>query len=108
MPTVQCECGEPIHYSADKVGLKARCRCGSEVRLPEPKRERRRKRRRRPLTQEALFEEEQRALNVRRQILAVLFAAVVLTVLVYLGIRASSSDLPDLPVPAAEPGSGNP
>jgi len=50
MPTTHCKCGEQLHYSIDKVGLIARCRCGRPVRLPEPKPERKHK------TQDELFD----------------------------------------------------
>ena len=90
MPTVHCDCGEPVHYSVDKAGLTARCRCGRPVRLPKPEPTRRRKEQPRPLTPEEQFEEERRALNVRRQVLAVLFAFVVLVGVVFVVIKASS------------------
>ena len=76
MPTIRCACGEQLHYSADKAGLIARCRCGRPVRLPEPKPEPK------PMTREELFEKERRATNVRRQILAVLLVVVVTIALV--------------------------
>ena len=98
MPTVHCECGEPVHYSEDKAGLTARCRCGRSVRLPQPpkapkphKPSRTRKRQRRPLTPEEQFEEERRAADVRRQILAVLVAFAVMAFAVFIVIKASST-----------------
>jgi hypothetical protein len=71
MPTTQCKCGEQLHYTDDKVGLIARCRCGRPVRLPAPKPQPK------PKSERQLFDEERRALNVRRQILAVLLVLVV-------------------------------
>jgi hypothetical protein len=70
MPTTHCKCGEQLHYSTDKVGLIARCRCGRPVRLPEPKPQRKHK------AQDELFDEERRAANIRRQVLAVLLVLV--------------------------------
>jgi hypothetical protein len=37
MATTRCKCGETLHYSAEKVGLVARCRCGRKVPLPKIK-----------------------------------------------------------------------
>ena len=65
MATTRCACGEQIHYSADKVGFNARCRCGRTVTLPKialaPP----------PKTVEEMLEDEQRSERIRRQVLAV-------------------------------------
>ncbi len=81
MPTTKCSCGQELHYSADKVGLIARCRCGRPVRLPEPKPEPP------PKSHNDLLDERQRALNKRRQFIAVLAVAVVTIVAVLIFAR---------------------
>lgn len=99
MPTVRCACGEELHYSADKVGLIARCRCGRPVRLPEPKCEPA------PLTRKELYEKERRATNVRYQILAVaLFVVVTIALVVYVvvGSRTPSRQRQQRPAPEVD------
>ena len=76
MPTTKCSCGEELHYSTDKVGLIARCRCGRPVRLPEPPPVKK------PKTYEEVLDEEQRAASRRRQIIAVLAFAIVTVIAV--------------------------
>lgn len=93
MLTVHCDCGEPIHYSVDKVGLTARCRCGRTVRLVEPRQKRGHRHHHhhhRPPTQEELFQQQERAADVRRQVIAVIAAVVVLIALVFAVVRSSS------------------
>lgn len=34
MASIKCKCGEFLHYTADKVGFVAKCRCGRGVQLP--------------------------------------------------------------------------
>jgi len=81
MPTTKCSCGEELHYSTDKVGLIARCRCGRPVRLPEPPPVKK------PKTYEEVLDEEQRAASRRRQIIAVLAFAIVTFVVVLIFAR---------------------
>ena len=85
MPTTTCSCGQELHYSADKVGLIARCRCGRPVRLPEAQPEPPQK------TDKELFEEEKRAANRQRQFLAVLAFAVIVIATVMIFARVSST-----------------
>ncbi|MEP6732330.1 MAG: hypothetical protein ABJE10_16915 [bacterium] len=64
MLSVQCACGETVHYTADKAGLIARCRCGRPVRLPEEEPEPQ------PKSWHEQWREQQRGVRMRRQILA--------------------------------------
>jgi hypothetical protein len=92
MPTVRCACGEQLHYSADKAGLIARCRCGRPVRLPEPRPEPV------PLSREELYEQERRARNVRNQILAVaLFVVLTIAFVVYIAFVNNTPPRPRQP-----------
>ncbi|MDB4893684.1 MAG: hypothetical protein JWL61_5539 [Gemmatimonadetes bacterium] len=84
MPTVQCSCGQELHYSADKVGLIARCRCGRPVRLPEAKPAPRRK------SHDDLLDDQQRAASKRRQFIAVLAVAIVTIVAVLIFARLNT------------------
>lgn len=84
MPTTQCSCGEQLHYSADKAGLIARCRCGRPVRLPDAKPEAP------PKTDRELFDEEKRSASRQRQFLAILAFAVVVIVAVVIFVRMSA------------------
>jgi len=81
MPTARCKCGEEIHYSADKAGLIARCRCGRPVRLPEPAPERA------PKKVVDYLDEADSAASKRRQLIALLGVAVVVIVVVLLFAR---------------------
>lgn len=83
MPTARCSCGQELHYSADKAGLIARCRCGRPVRLPEIEPEPP------PKTQKDLFEEEQRAASKRRQLIAVMAVAVAVIIIVSIFVNVS-------------------
>ena len=71
MASINCKCGEYLHYTADKVGYVAKCRCGRGVELPampmepgppEPKR---------PRTQAEMEDEFYRKRNIKWQLAAV-------------------------------------
>ncbi|MEO5818190.1 MAG: hypothetical protein ABIT20_23170 [Gemmatimonadaceae bacterium] len=97
MPSTKCSCGEELHYSADKVGLIARCRCGRPVRLPDPPPEPPRK------SHDDLLDDVRRTASRRRQIIAVLaFAVVVLTVVVIFARFNTGSPTRRQPAPTAE------
>jgi hypothetical protein len=81
MPTTNCSCGQELHYSADKVGLIARCRCGRPVRLPEVEPEPPSK------SYDDLLDDQQRAASKRRQFIAVLGVAIVTIVAVLIFAR---------------------
>ena len=85
MPTVKCSCGQELHYSADKAGLIARCRCGKPVRLPDVKPEPP------PKRFEDVLTEHERAASRRRQIIAVLCVAIVTIVAVLIFARLNTS-----------------
>jgi len=90
MPTARCKCGEEIHYSPDKAGLIARCRCGRPVRLPEPVPEPA------PKSVTDYLDDADRAASKRRQVIALLAVAVVVAMIVMLFARLN-------PVSRAQP-----
>ena len=81
MPTARCSCGQELHYSADKAGRIARCRCGRPVRLPEVKPDPP------PKRYKDLLDDQQSAASKRRQFIAVLAVAIVTIVLVLIYAR---------------------
>ena len=88
MATVHCSCGEQLHYSADKAGLIARCRCGRPVRLPEPPPELP------PAGTRERVKHAYTGASVRTQVLTVLFAAIVLGALAFVLVKTFSRDEP--------------
>jgi hypothetical protein len=91
-------CGEQLHYSADKIGLMARCRCGRPVRLRKPLRKLP------PITETELLEEHRRAMDKRRQILAVaIFVVVTIVVVAFAAVSGGRpSQARQIAVPAAD------
>jgi hypothetical protein len=73
MASIKCKCGEYLHYTADKVGYVAKCRCGRGVQLPPMPMEAAPPAPKVPRTHAELEDEYYRKRNIKWQIAAVGF-----------------------------------
>src|SRR5258708_23268340 len=106
MATTVCKCGEKLHYTADKIGRVARCRCGRNVALPEFEEEPPPRAPAQQRQEEVYYEEdlEPRASFGFQALIIVGFALMVFVIMAFLVSQSRKPPIPSQQGPSAHEG----